>query len=911
MISIETRWLVLNKKYSFVFVALLWLSMFILLASFIDLAAAQPTSSITAATTQIFSSMDGLISYIDRAVPAEKYSYKVNFVPPDGISKLLSAEIKAKGDFLPASTLYIKIEGADCNPIQWELPASHDDILSSYEATFECVDVAKGALDKEWTIDFSTNAIAYNVRLTYKVKYLNDWNLPEQIASTVGRPIINMHGTEYFMGDIGKIWLQLLDTNGSAVNNGVCYVDIYYPYGARFIEHSPMNFLEDGVYYYDVIIPEIIGVYPAIGLCYYTTVAQTETADSGYINIGTLDSGSYTSTQIKDNVYWKIDELKVSGIHRLDFGENFTNINPPALLTGIDILWSGKWNGGTDALIIYVYNFTSSSWLALMNTIPDTGGARIDISNSIATTNATVSGLLSNNETRIRIVDATSVDGTKSKVQTDYLVVNFISFSSPEYQEVKGSSEINVKSSETSKYVKVETLCGGVLCESASICGEFVNYNTNTNYTENEILENITVTSLVSLNDTDTHWEYWTPMVVDCTAIYWIKYNNGTEWVDVTDQAEMHSHLGDENCHIKFPLTADIGETYEYAILMDNYQKWEVQWVKNVRDAVYMLIYPPCTAYANLNNYTYTVPILDGTFVNSTDIQLGGCHRFLDDIYWIDLYYNLSLNATNVINYSSYFLELRWYETALRQHNQLYSSNVLSTILASQLKASDVWNYATRNLTDYNHTALLQYLQQINITSITVNTTAASIKNDTNIIYSFLQSMNTGLQNSITAVRSFLNEMVYLITDAINSQDKPALMNTQTQQDNEGVNAQLPVNAVPSQDAEINSQPDYIIAIVLTVAIIIVVVAVVFIKNRRKVNAKQIIDDTNTNHSNDNPSKSSISRYTKPVDRPIKLPDDSEPQHNNRLDWGSPSNNHSNPSSNIHIRERISGMFKH
>jgi hypothetical protein len=312
------------------------------------------------------------------------------------------------------------------------------------------------------------------------------------------------------------------------------------------------------------------------------------------------------------------------------------------------------------------------------------------------------------------------------------------------------------------------------------------------------------------------------------------------------------------------------------------------------------------------------VPILTGTFVNDTDIQLGGCHRFLDDIYWIDHYYNLSLNATNVINYSSYYLGLRWHETALRQHNQLYSSEVLSTIIAdvlsinnSQINVEEVWTYLERNLTDYNQTALLQYLQQINITSITVNSTATSIKNETNIIYSFLQSMNTGLQNSITAVRSFLNEMVYLITDAINSQDKPALINTQTQQDNEGINAQPVISTVPSQNAEINSQPDYIVAIALTVAIIAVVVAVVFIKNRRKVNAKQIIDDTNTNHSSDNPSKSSTSGHTEPVDRQTKLPDDPEPQYNNRLDWGNASNNNSNSSSNVHIRERISGMFKH
>jgi hypothetical protein len=464
-----------------------------------------------------------------------------------------------------------------------------------------------------------------------------------------------------------------------------------------------MSFLEDGIYYYNFIAPNVVGIYPTIALCYFTTGAQEETADSGYINIGTLNSGTYISTQIKDNVYWKIEEFKVGTVYRLDFGENYTNITTPTFLTEVDIIWSGKWNGGTDYLTIYIYNFTSNSWIALPNTISDTGGARMDISNSIATANATISGIRKNSESRLRIVDTTSADGTKSKVETDYLAINFVGLASPEYKETKGSSEINVRPSTSgSKDTRVDTLCGEIEYGEASQCGDFVNYNEATNYTEQEILENITVTSLTSLSETETYWEYWSPMTLDCTSIYWIKYWNGTGWDDVTDQAVMHGHMGDENCHIRMPITVGVGESYEYTILMDNYIKWELEWTKSVRDIIYQLIYPSCMAYAIQNNYTYVVPILDGTFVNMTDFELGGCHKFLDDIYWIDYYYDLSQNVTNVAEYTSYFLELRWYETALRQHNQLYNSvisgQIYQNLLASNLSSGSIWNYPNRTV---------------------------------------------------------------------------------------------------------------------------------------------------------------------------------------------------------------------
>jgi len=648
-------------------------------------------------TTQIIQTLDGNLAYIEMTKPDELYSYRIPFNPPDGISKLLSIEVSIQGDFLPTTVIKVNLGESSCEPRNWQTPKWE---VAGYRTVFECTNLANEKT-KELAFSFTTSQESRNVKVWYKISYYNDWNLPEKISEEVNLPTMALHGTDYYTGELGKVWLQLLDANKNAINNGICNIDIYYPYGSKFINHANMNFIENGLYFYDLMIPEAVGIYPVLGNCYFSTVTQEETADSGYINIGTNDANSYLATQTKNNVYWKIDEASSGGKYRLDFGLNFTGINQPALLAEIQVIWSGKWNGGSDYLTVYIYNFTSGTWIAFFNIIPDTDTNRIDISNSITTSNASASGLLYNYETRIRITDTSLADAVSSKVQTDYLAVDFISFTGQGYQDVKGSSELNVKSRNIgAKDTVVSTSCGSIEYEEPSTCGEFANFDSGANYSEQEIQENITVTSLAGMNDTESYWEYWTTATQDCTSIYYIEQYNGTAWVDVYGDAEMHTHPETENCHIKMPVTVDVNEVLHYRVIMDNYLKWEVMWIKNVKDVVETLISPSCMLYASQHNYTFTIPIFDGTFVNRTDTTLFGCHKYLDDLYWIDYYYNLSLNATTVREYTSYFTELRWYEAALRQHNQLYTSMLLRDVYAHELlnNFSAVWDYPNRSV---------------------------------------------------------------------------------------------------------------------------------------------------------------------------------------------------------------------
>jgi hypothetical protein len=585
----------------------------------------------------------------------QNYNFLIDVSPPDGISEVKTAIVNFDAWITPSVNFTLKVNGTLCNTKFYYISTTYAS-AGLARLSFDCSNVIKGTGTYNLTIrptGANTGAITGWLDLTYM-------NNPE------GR--LNMHGTEYYINDFGKSWIQLIDSSGNFVDNGTCYIDIYTPDNDQFLERASMSFLENGIYYYDFIVPNVIGIYPSIGLCYYITTTQIETADSGYVDTGIDGTGSYSSTATRNNVYWNIDE-NLTDTYRLQMGQNYTGITHPALLSGISIEFQGRWDGGSDYLTIHVWNWSSSKWIPLSNTIPDTSGTDLDVNNMLLTVNATRSGILYSGEIRVMINDTGLVDLAASRFRIDYLVVNLISYSSPTITEIKGSSEINVRGNpEANQFIRAETDCGLVEGGIPTNCGNFVDIDSATNYTEGEVEVNITVTSLTSQDEIETYFEFWSPITMDCTSLYWIKQQNGTEWDDITDTASMESLVQEENCRMKIPLMIDYGETYHFSLLFDNYMKWEVEWIKKQKDIIYNLLSPTCFYYASLSNYTYSVPIYNGTYINTSNSQLESCHRFMDDMYWIDLYYNQSLDITTVSDYSSIFVELRWYSEALRHH---------------------------------------------------------------------------------------------------------------------------------------------------------------------------------------------------------------------------------------------------
>jgi hypothetical protein len=734
--------------------------------------------------TQQMKSIEGNIGYIDLMKPSQRYSFNVNFMPPDGISKVESVEITFMGDFATETIFSVNFNGVACSPDRWPTPKAGS---SNYKMTFSCMAAIREAKDvNSFRIDAESDQDARNVIGWFRINYQSDWNLPSTIAEGILKPSMTMHGTEYVIGDKAKVWLQALDTNGVPVDNATCYVDIYTPFGIKIIDKAFMMFLENGIYYYELQIPNVVGVYPSIGLCYYSTATSSETADSAYVTIGTSAGGSYTNTQSSDNSYWNVDEALSGGIYRLRFGENFTNQQIP-ITTNINIVWEGRWNGGPEAVTINIWNYTTSTWIALPNTIPDTGAADLRVTNSFSIVNATIAGIVSPNatanESRIMLNDTGVADATKSRIRMDYLAIEYTKLSSAKATEIRGSSELHVSSiSPLSKYIIVTDECGNTITGTeAAICGREINYTGDEmDFLEGEVEVNLTVTSLAVEEETETSWIYYSPITFDCTSLIWVMFFNGTEYIDVTENAILQSRLTDENCKIEMPISVNITGTYYYSIVMDNYLRWEIDWIETQRHIIMDFIKPRCDIYSGLFNYTYTVPIIEGTYISS-DPYLMGCHRLYDDDYYIRRDYNNSLTKHTINELTVPFVEMRWYEGGLRHHMNVaqmesgFAIYDMTTVINASVLGNtpaNMWAYPNRTLTDYNQTLTHSILQQINGSIDSIPSLISQLNSSINSISSKLDSINISLYDRMGGINASIMTKLYIMQnemDAFNS----------------------------------------------------------------------------------------------------------------------------------------------
>jgi len=489
---------------------------------------------------------------------------------------------------------------------------------------------------------------------------------------------ISVHGTEYVIGELGKVWVQVLDENNVPVNNASCFTHIYTPDGLQFAEKVMMSFLEDGVYDYDFLVPQEVGVYATIVECYYVSSVSRHNATSGIIDIGTLASGDYTSTWIEDGTVWRVNEFNFGGgVRNFQIRMNFTNITQHESQTGLTVSWTGTWNSAptTDSATVYIMNFTSGQWIALSNKITDTGGNILTFVNTIVTTNSTANGILKNGTVSILINDTNISDGTTNGFLSDYVYVGMEAQFSSQYERVIGSGEIHVSSPLNIPYTKV-TLCGeidntNIAYESA--CSIFTNDN-EFSFPEGEIEDNITITALRTISDSS--WSYVTPHDVSCIAIYWIRYYNGTEWVNVNLDTLTFSSL-DGNCRVSLPIDFIKGTTYQYMIKMDNYMVYKTLQAKLLLDVINSTNQFLCTPLSLQNNYTYDLPISESTNL-SNDTVLRACHFSNDMLYWGYLFYNQSTTVNVSGDYVGYLSELTDYiEPRLRGHLQMLIGYIL------------------------------------------------------------------------------------------------------------------------------------------------------------------------------------------------------------------------------------------
>jgi hypothetical protein len=255
------------------------------------------------------------IGFVAQTVANNEYGKNVNVQSPDGIADILSLEIKMVGDFQANTGISARtnIGGnlVSCEPSNWITPNMD---APSYEVSFDCSNLVEqyNWLGGTQQFGFRTDKVAQNIYGTMKITYLN--------KPTVK---LNVKGTEYQITDNdGKIFLQLLDENLLPEENATCYGTIYYPNNTLFMEDVLMNYVgENGLHHFDFNIPKLTGVYMVSAFCHIPygvnfTINDTFECGTGNCNPSDWNSAWNLNSNAEvttDNTPLKTYHLKLDG----------------------------------------------------------------------------------------------------------------------------------------------------------------------------------------------------------------------------------------------------------------------------------------------------------------------------------------------------------------------------------------------------------------------------------------------------------------------------------------------------------------------------------------------------------------------------------------------------------------------
>jgi len=611
------------------------------------------------------------------------------------------------------------------------------------------------------------------------VKYL------DKIFKSV-RYNINFHGTEYGSGDYGKAWLQLLDENQSTIDDATCFLSIYSPDNTKYLDYAQMNFIGEGVYEYDLITPMPQGVYPMLGECYLASdsAQEKETADAQEIIRGNDYSGSYLSTHISDNNRHVVKEVTPSP-RQFDLVYNFTNFCEPdeSVMTGITVFWEGQWKSNVgDYVNIYLWNYTSNSWIELPNKIYYTPSGDVTVSNVISLSNTTTAGITDkpSGTVRVRFADINVTDGQNNAFKTDYLYVSCNSFGIAKWQIIRGSSELHV--------------INGKLYKTILTSVKFVN---NTIYGGYAYL-NFTLVSYAHTTYEDEDIEFEMPIEdCPCYIVDELRYFNSStgSWEQINFTTEWDDSI--KTCVVHFTKDLEKDGIDYYSVKVVNKCLREVLQKKKYSNVYYTVLNAFCNIYFDKMNYTkQSVPLSQIPDIGDNTYE--NCMLFYDNYYYFNNSYNylVSINVSTIddfnnfikryIDFNNQFDILKYnYDSLITeetiislvfidnstlaeinetQFNALQSASIpLNNYLLLQNISTNVSNmtldydYILNNITSEINTSENNIIKEINITGDNIideiNTTGNNIINTLNIS---IYDIRDYLYNTIISARDYI-----------------------------------------------------------------------------------------------------------------------------------------------------------
>lgn len=700
-------------------------------------------------------------------------STSFTFKPPDGFSELLymKAIVKGEIDAKVPITLVASVEKKECveGGIKVNKPTN--------EVIFDCTDVAHGT--GEYNVELTTSEPIKNILIDWEFTYIN--NPPEKTdfaKKVYDEPQIEVFGTEYQFGNNAKAWIQLLDSDKHPIDNATCFFWSYYPNNTIFINKGIMPNLDDGIYYNDFIVPHTEGTYPMISECYVGAYLEDiETADGFILEEGVWHGGAYTDTQSSNNVRHKLvayygDTGNFNAVY------NFTNMCEPSedLMVGFNVFWEGYYRDAKNVGLVHIYNYTSGNYIQLSNTIA-WGSSDITVSNIIeGFNNSTVAGLTDNGIMKIKFNN--SANEHRAFFRTDYLYVSCLTLNSSNtvWEKVRGGSEMHV-SGNLSCSIDYEHILSNTTTEINSAKANIIsNLNTSIydarDYLDNAVTtaqnyiisqlntsiwnahdslnttvwlihdsidslisvseENIKTNTTLELDDTESLitglnnlsasevWAYGTKEITggNLSMMDWVVVNDLSNLATQDNTTELRNILNSlEN------LTAS--EVWAYATRdLTDYNQTDV-WIYLEDINTSQITNADIWGYATrtLSNYSgvWSYGIRDLTDYNQTDLWI-----YLEDI-------NTSISSMNgttpaeVWSYATREITggnlttMDWatisdLSNLATQDNTTEIINLISSL--NNISESDIWSYATRDLTDYNQTDMWVYLGDINTSQL-------------------------------------------------------------------------------------------------------------------------------------------------------------------------------------------------
>lgn len=290
------------------------------------------------------------------------YFFNLSINPPDGVTQVFSAVVKF--DIFVTSSLQdfnLTINNQSCNTPIFQATASGFATIQ-----FDCSNIINQTGNYSLRL-ISTkdagSAVGY-LDLTYTNKKT---------------PKMTIGGTEYQPYDEAKIFTQLIQGE-QPINNATCFADVYYPNGTQLLYRAPMEYLtgSDGLYYYDLIAPNVTGVYMLSVMCRYN-IYKINQPLTGYWSPNYLN-GSVANLTAKDNVYMFFRDIySPLNTWDMDVRYNFTNITISNASIEFDLF---MWGWAQYPINMSIYNYNTSTWQILPNKLVNPSSADNFVSNT-------------------------------------------------------------------------------------------------------------------------------------------------------------------------------------------------------------------------------------------------------------------------------------------------------------------------------------------------------------------------------------------------------------------------------------------------------------------------------------------------------------------------------------------------